>query len=130
MVLLACLRRQAMLQACWKKFDVLHHEQTLRAKPRPVLTRSVMLWAHEPFLFGWRSGKNRRVNREGFDSWPITVWNIPSTEIETREHPTSIPVRVFSLPMELHTLPGDICYEPFAGADSQHIAGEKTGRRV
>jgi DNA modification methylase len=58
------------------------------------------------------------------------VWNIPSSEIETREHPTSKPVRVFSLPMELHTLPGDICYEPFSGSGSQHIAGEKTGRRV
>jgi DNA modification methylase len=123
-------RRQAMLEACWKKFDVLHHQQIIWAKTRPVLTRSIMLWAHEPCLFGWRSGKKPRVNREGFDSWPTTVWNIPSTEIETREHPTSKPVRVFSLPMELHTLPGDICYEPFAGSGSQHIAGEKTGRRV
>ena len=123
-------RRQAMLEACWKKFDVLHHQQIIWAKSRPVLTRSIMLWAHEPCLFGWRSGKKPRVNREGFDSWPTTVWNIPSSEIETREHPTSKPVRVFSLPMELHTLPGDICYEPFSGSGSQHIAGEKTGRRV
>ena len=123
-------RRQAMLEACWKKFDVLHHQQIIWAKTRPVLTRSIMLWAHEPCLFGWRSGKKPRVNREGFDSWPTTVWNIPSSEIETREHPTSKPVRVFSLPMELHTLPSDICYEPFSGSGSQHIAGEKTGRRV
>ena len=123
-------RRHAMLEACWKKFDVLHHQQIIWAKSRPVLTRSIMLWAHEPCLFGWRSGKKPRVNREGFDSWPTTVWNIPSSEIETREHPTSKPVRVFSLPMELHTLPGDICYEPFSGSGSQHIAGEKTGRRV
>jgi DNA modification methylase len=123
-------RRQAMLESCWKKFDVLHHQQIIWAKSRPVLTRSIMLWAHEPCLFGWRSGKKPRVNREGFDSWPTTVWNIPSSEIETREHPTSKPVRVFSLPMELHTLPGDICYEPFSGSGSQHIAGEKTGRRV
>ena len=123
-------RRQAMLEACGKKFDVLHHQQIIWAKSRPVLTRSIMLWAHEPCLFGWRSGKKPRVNREGFDSWPTTVWNIPSSEIETREHPTSKPVRVFSLPMELHTLAGDICYEPFSGSGSQHIAGEKTGRRV
>jgi DNA modification methylase len=32
--------------------------------------------------------------------------------------------------MDLHTLPGDICYQPFSGSGSQHIAGEKTGRRV
>jgi DNA modification methylase len=123
-------RRQAMLESCWKKFDVLHHQQIIWAKSRPVLTRSIMLWAHEPCLFGWRSGKKPRVNREGFENWPTTVWNIPSSEIETREHPTSKPVRVFSLPMELHTVPGEICYEPFSGSGSQHIAGEKTGRRV
>ncbi len=123
-------RRQAMLEACWTKFDVLHHQQIIWAKTRPVLTRSIMLWAHEPCLFGWRSGKKPRVNREGFENWPTTVWNIPSSEIETREHPTSKPVRVFTLPMELHTLRGEICYEPFSGSGSQHIAGEKTGRKV
>ncbi len=123
-------RRQAMLEACWTKFDVLHHQQIMWAKSRPVLTRSIMLWAHEPCLFGWRSGHKPRVNREGFENWPTTVWAIPSSEIETREHPTSKPVRVFTLPMELHTVPGEICYEPFSGSGSQHIAGEKTGRRV
>ncbi len=103
-------RRQAMLEACWSKFDVLHHQQIIWAKSRPVLTRSIMLWAHEPCLFGWRSGNKPRVNREGFENWPTTVWSIPSSEIETREHPTSKPVRVFTLPMELHTVPGEICY--------------------
>src|SRR5690606_4459541 len=71
-----------------------------------------------------------RINREGFDSWPTTVWNIPSSEIETREHPTSKPVKVFTLPMQLHTRPRDICYEPFSGSGSPLLAGEKTGRRV
>jgi DNA modification methylase len=123
-------RRQAMLEACWTKFGVLHHQQIIWAKSRPVLTRSVMLWAHEPCLFGWRSGKKPRINREGFEHWPTTVWSIPSSEIETREHPTSKPVRVFTLPMELHTVPGEVCYEPFSGSGSQQIAGEKTGRRV
>lgn len=123
-------RRQAMLEACWSKFDVLHHQQIIWAKSRPVLTRSIMLWAHEPCLFGWLSGNKPRVNREGFENWPTTVWSIPSSEIETGEHPTSKPVRVFTLPMELHTVPGEICYEPFSGSGSQLIAGERTGRRV
>lgn len=39
-------------------------------------------------------------------------------------------MRVFTLPMQLHTRPGDICYEPFSGSGSQLIAGEKTGRKV
>ncbi|WP_173934293.1 DNA modification methylase [Chelativorans sp. Marseille-P2723] len=123
-------RRQRMLENVWDQFDVLHHQQIIWAKSRPVLTRSVMLWAHEPCLFGWRRGKKPRINREGFENWPTTVWNIPSSEIETREHPTSKPVRVFTLPMQLHTRPGDICYEPFSGSGSQLIAGERTGRRV
>ena len=123
-------RRQAMLEACWQKFDVLHHQQIIWVKSRAVLTRSVLLWAHEPCLFGWRTGHKPRINRKGFDRWPTTVWEIPSKEIETRDHPTSKPVRVFSLPMELHTGAGDLCYEPFAGSGSQHIAGERTGRRV
>ncbi|MFU0507643.1 DNA methyltransferase [Pseudaminobacter sp. NGMCC 1.201702] len=58
------------------------------------------------------------------------MWNIPSSEIETRDHPTSKPVRVFTLPMQLHTRPGDICYEPFSRSGSQLIANEKTGRLV
>jgi len=123
-------RRRAMLEACWQKFDVLDHQEIIWVKSRPVLTGSVMLWAHEPCLFGWRRGKKPRINREGFESWPTTVWNIPSSEIETREHPTSKPVRIFTLPMQLHTRPGDICYEPFSGSGSQLIAGEKTDRRV
>ncbi|TPQ51011.1 DNA methylase [Prosthecomicrobium hirschii] len=123
-------RRQAMLEACWDKFEVLHHQQIIWAKSRPVLTRSVLLWAHEPCLFGWRKGNKSRINREGFENWPTTVWSIPSSEIETREHPTSKPVRIFTLPMELHTAPGEVCYEPFSGSGSQLIAGEKTGRRV
>ena len=89
-----------------------------------------MLWAHEPCLFGWRTGHKPRINRGGGGAWPTTVWNIPSKEIETREHPTSKPVKVFSLPMELHTPPGGLCFEPFAGSGSQHISGELTGRRV
>lgn len=123
-------RRQAMLEACWQKFDVLHHQQIIWAKSRAVLTRSVLLWAHEPCLFGWRRGHKPRVNRKGFDRWPTTVWDIPSKEIETRDHPTSKPVKVFTLPMELHTGHGDLCYEPFVGSGSQHIGGERTGRRV
>jgi DNA modification methylase len=123
-------RRQRMVETVWDMFDVLHHQQIIWAKSRPVLTRSVMLWAHEPCMFGWVRGKKPRINREGFESWPTTVWNIPSSEIETRDHPTSKPVRVFTLPMQLHTRPGDICYEPFSGSGSQLIAGEKTGRKV
>ena len=32
--------------------------------------------------------------------------------------------------MRQHTVVGDVCYEPFAGSGSQHVAGEQTGRLV
>lgn len=47
----------------------------------------------------------------------------PFSPIE-RNHPTSKPVRVFTLPMQLHTRPGDMRYEPFSGS-LQLIAGER-----
>lgn len=46
------------------------------------------------------------------------------------EHPTQKPVELFAIPMRKHTLPGDICYEPFCGSGSQVIAGEQWGRVV
>lgn len=46
------------------------------------------------------------------------------------EHPTQKPVELFAIPMRKHTLPGDICYEPFCGSGSQIIAGEQWGRVV
>ena len=33
------------------------------------------------------------------------------------------------MPMLLHTMPGDLCYEPFSGSGSQLIAAEQLDRR-
>jgi len=49
---------------------------------------------------------------------------------ESSEHPTSKPSKLFAIPMELHTRPGGLCYEPFSGSGSQLIAAEQLGRRV
>lgn len=119
-------RRQAMLESVWEECGAFVHQQVIWAKTRGVLTRSVMLWQHEPCFFGWLKGRKPRVKL--MQPSPTTVWQIPSSEVENHEHPTSKPVRVFSLPMELHTRRGDICFEPFCGSGSQVIAAEKTGR--
>lgn len=85
-----------------------------------------MLWQHEPCFFGWIRGKKPRVNR--IEPYPSTVWSIPSAEVEDVEHPTSKPVRCFGIPMQLHTEPGDVCFEPFSGSGSQIMAAEQLGR--
>lgn len=51
-------RRQRMLETVWDQFDVLHHQQIIWAKSRPVLTRSVMLWAHEQCLLAGFAARN------------------------------------------------------------------------
>lgn len=135
-------KRQAMLEDTWIQCGAFVHQQIIWVKSRPVLTYSVFLWAHEPCLMGWIKGKKPKVNRSGVDQFPssvwdrdameqygLTIWDIKSAEIENNEHPTSKPVRVFTIPMQLHTEPGDLCYEPFTGSGSQIIAAEKTGRR-
>jgi DNA modification methylase len=54
---------------------------------------------------------------------------VPNSEVDSKDHPTSKPTRLFSLPIEMHTKPGDVCYEPFAGSGSQFIAAEMLRRR-
>jgi len=120
-------RRQGMLESVWEEVGAFVHQQIIWFKSRPVLTYSVYMWAHEPCFFGWARGSKPRVIKQ--DNYPATVWNIPSAEVESADHPTSKPVRIFSLPMELHTDPGDVCFEPFSGSGSQFIAAEQLGRR-
>jgi DNA modification methylase len=126
-------RRHSMVERVWGEFGAFVHQQIIWMKTRAVLTYSVYLWQHEPCLFGWIKGEKPKVLRaqvgETAGEFPTTVWAVPSSEIETDAHPTCKPARLFSLPMEMHTEPGDLCYEPFSGSGSQLVAAERTGRR-
>lgn len=119
-------RRQAMLESAWEEVGAFVHQQIIWFKSRPVLTYSLYMWAHEPCFFGWI--RSQKPQKHRMEEHPTTVWNIPSAEVESKDHPTSKPVRIFKIPMELHTQAGDLCYEPFAGSGSQIIAAEATGR--
>ena len=126
-------KRQSMLEHVWKEFGVFVHQQIVWVKTRPVLTYSVYLWQHEPCLFGWIRGEKPKTFRaqvgQRADEFPTTVWEVPSSEVETDAHPTSKPCKLFALPMRMHTEPGDLCYEPFSGSGSQLVAAQQLGRR-
>ncbi|MGB8414359.1 MAG: DNA methyltransferase [Candidatus Binatus sp.] len=126
-------RRQMMLETIWNEFGAFVHQQLIWVKSRPVLTYSTYLWQHEPCLFGWIRGEKPKINRSEVGNFagefPTTVWQIPSAEVESDAHPTCKPCRLFSLPMEMHTEPSDICYEPFSGSGSQLVAAQQIGRR-
>jgi DNA modification methylase len=126
-------KRQSMLESIWREFGGFVHQQIIWVKTRPVLTYSVYLWQHEPCLFGWIKGEKPKTLRaqvgQTAGEFPTTVWQVPSSDVETDAHPTSKPCKLFSLPMELHSEPNEICYEPFSGSGSQLVAAQQVGRR-
>ncbi len=126
-------KRHSMVEGVWNEFGAFVHQQIIWVKSRPVLTHSMYLWQHEPCLFGWLRGERPKMLRaqvgEMAGEFPTTVWTVASSEVETDAHPTSKPCKLFALPMEMHTEPGDLCYEPFAGSGSQLVAAEQLGRR-
>jgi len=127
-------RRQSMVERVWNECGAFVHQQIVWVKSRPVLTYSTYLWQHEPCFFGWIKGAKPKTQRtqlgETAGEFPTTVWAVPSSAIETDDaHPTSKPCKLFTLPMEMHTEPGEICYEPFSGSGSQLVAAQQIGRR-
>ena len=83
-------------------------------------------------MMGWKQGNKPR--HDGDHSHDLTsVWEVDwegKSRIVGNEHPTQKPVEIFAIPMQKHTLKGEICYEPFCGSGSQVIAGEQMGRVV
>lgn len=120
-------RRQGMVEKIWEQHGAFVHQQIIWAKDRPVLTRSWFMWRHEPCFFGWVKGQ--KPPRQS-DDYPHSVWEIPTVAPGSETlHPTSKPLELFAIPIRQHTLPGEICYEPFSGSGSQLLACEVLGRR-
>ena len=120
-------RRHAMLEAVWVKHGAFVHQQIIWTKNRPVLTRSWYMWKHEPCLMGWIKGK--KPPRQTKEFMP-SVWEMATVSSATDAgHPTSKPVQLFAIPMQQHTVEGDVCFEPFSGSGSQLIAAEQLKRR-
>jgi len=130
--------RAAELRTILDDLGVLWHQTIIWTKPSGIPTHCVYMQQHEPCAFGWMKGTRARMARGGQGTagagynW-TTVWAIdwdgaakPPGE---RGHPTMKPTEISIRPMQLHTKPGDVVYEPFSGSGTQIIAAEKTGRR-
>jgi DNA modification methylase len=109
--------------------DILIHRQIIWAKPVLLLGRGDYHWKHELCFYGWVRG-----NRPPFygPRNQTTVWEIAGVKQGERadmNHPTPKPVALWMQPIDNHTKPGEVMYEPFSGSGSQIIAAEQTGRR-
>lgn len=120
--------RRGLLLAQWEQCGLLVHQSIIWVKSRGVLTRSDLMWQHEPCLFGWFQGSRPVAGRRA-PSNATTVWTIDQAGEQDGIHPTQKPVEIFHRPIEWHTKPGEVCYEPFSGSGTQIIAAERLGRR-
>lgn len=121
-------RLSSELRAILSDLGLLCHQVLIWKKNRPVLTRSWYMQAHEACIFGWIKGhKPPLVSKEQL----TTVWEINHdlAAFGKTVHPTQKPVEIFSIPLRIHTNPGNVHYEPFSGSGSQIIASEQNGRR-
>ena len=125
-------KRTGLIQGIWEELGILNHQQIIWHKPTATHCYSYYPWQHEPCMMGWKQGNKPR--HDGDHSHDLTsVWELDwegKSRIIGNEHPTQKPVGLFAIPMQKHTLKGEICFEPFCGSGSQVIAGEQMGRVV
>ena len=125
-------RKVGLLHRIWDELGILYHQDIVWVKPVSLISYCYYPWQHESCMMGWKKGFKPRhdgVRTDGISS----VWQLDwegKARVVGNEHPTQKPVELFAIPMRKHTLPGDICYEPFCGSGSQIIAGEQYGRVV
>ena len=119
-------RRQDLVDEAWKRLLLLRHQQIIWAKTHAVLTRSHFMWAHEPCVYGWVEGKppSRRPPPN-----ETTIWSIDQKGQSDGIHPTQKPVELFARPIRFHTVPDDVCLEPFSGSGTQIVAAQQLDRR-
>lgn len=109
-------------------------QQIIWNKSVLIMGRGAYHWKHEPCWYAVRKGCD--ANWKG-DRKQTTVWDAPppthimsGSKEERTSHPTQKPALVYEIPIENHTIRGDLLYEPFSGSGTAFIAAEKTGRRV
>jgi DNA modification methylase len=120
--------QQPVIAATFEKHGLLLHQILVWSKPTATFGHSYYRWKHEPCAFGWKRGYKPKHGFGQLDS----VWEVDwegKARVVGNEHPTQKPLRLFEIPMEVHTKPGAVVLEPFSGSGSQLIAAEKLGRK-
>jgi DNA modification methylase len=124
------MMRAPLVFEAWRQAGLLPHQVIIWHKSRAVLGRSDYAYDYEPCLYGWRAGRRPQPERRPAAGAP-TIWAIPSAIEDGAAglHPTQKPVALIRRPIEFHTRPGELLYEPFAGSGTALIAAEASGRR-
>ena len=119
-----------VVMAAWRVCGLLPHQVIVWHKSRSVLGRSDFMYDYEPCMYGWVQGKRPEPERRP-PANATAVWQI-SSAIEdgvSGIHPTQKVCELIRRPIEWHTRPGELIYEPFCGSGTAIIAAEMTGRR-
>jgi DNA modification methylase len=127
----AHLAREGLLAAGFEP-----RAQIVWEKAVHVLGRGHYQWGHECCWYAVRKGCSAswRGGRQQTTVWrassPIMPFGKGATgEDASTAHPTQKPLLLFERPIQNHTQPGEIVYDPFLGSGSCLIAAERTGRR-
>ena len=122
------MRTEVIWQA-WREVGLLPHQVLIWQKSRSVLTYSATsCGTTSPACTAGREG-HMPAAKPPADA--TAVWEIASTiEDGAGWHPPTMkPVELIRRPIEWHTAPGELIYEPFCGSGTALIAAEMTGRR-
>jgi DNA modification methylase len=108
--------------------------QIIWVKSHFALSRGNYHFQHEPAWYAVRHGATSHWQGDRTQS---TVWSVPNLnpfggtrvgENAPTGHSTQKPVRLFEIPIQNHTTPGEAVYDPFLGSGTTLIAAEKTKR--
>ncbi len=113
------------------RIGFLHHQQLIWDKGRPVLTRTLYWFQHEPCWFV----RKKNAPWYGQAGENTTVWAAPSPKFimgssgeEKYDHATQKPVELMRRPILNHTQTGESVFDPFLGSGTTLAAAELTQR--
>lgn len=101
--------------------------------------RALIVWAKNKHTFGrghyhhmhepcWYAVRDSKTAHWSGDRKQTTLWAIDSNRNNETGHSTQKPVECMRRPIENHSVPGDLVYEPFSGSGTTIIAAEMTAR--